>query len=776
MPFEAIEDIDPERLKKACQELCWLYEIRALKPFQVECGRNMLRGRSTILDIPTGGGKTLAFWVALFYFWQPGNVREDCQKSVLVVSPLVNLMLKQASDLNTRGIPAVALTAQTPDQDKRLAEVAENKFRVVFVGPETANSPSFLSTVLGTKSRFVKNCIHLVIDEAHCISEWGGDDFRPDYKRTGLLRGRLPSGTPALVASATMPPDILDDLVYQLGLPADCARLAFSNAKPNIALSVRIMQHPEADCADLLALMPRDPTGPTDFPQTLIYADSRKRVENIESFYRRHAPDTIPPSSFEFYHRYIDEDRKLFIQDSIADGNLRCVSATIALGMGQDFRNIKRVGIWGVPKTFCSLVQELGRCERNPALLGEGIVWVTRAFYDKHLKLADAGLAGEQSDDDPDDMNGGSSNSDQGVAEDEGDLPADSRDALPGDADDDDEVPAPTAPTRKGKAVSAMAARDAKFLVEFIVTRGCRRVVWNNFFQNHLKVPMDLPRLPPGTRCCDNCTPELFPVETVRVTGRHKLKTGRAGKTTEAVYNAVSEHLKPLREQIVSRDWPNQHFLTGRVILDDDCIHRISTWAGCIMSLETLQDHVRWHWAPTYGDEVIKAVQTVLAEFPSAVPLFHVGPAEDRLAKALRKAEKKDLHARMLPVFTQCHTTILEHISYNENGVPYQQCKQFLTLPRRNHWPTYYEIVSIPISMASIARFSKEVGHYTTIDEYADDWHLLFSNAKQFNEEGSPIYQDAEELEEVFDEVVYRLSLDKGFPDFDRLPVPHKFQ
>ncbi|KII84981.1 hypothetical protein PLICRDRAFT_117041 [Plicaturopsis crispa FD-325 SS-3] len=69
--------------------------VRALKSFQIQREINMLHGTSTILDIPTGGGKTLALWVAQFYHWQPGNIREDCQKNVLVVSPLVNLMQEQ---------------------------------------------------------------------------------------------------------------------------------------------------------------------------------------------------------------------------------------------------------------------------------------------------------------------------------------------------------------------------------------------------------------------------------------------------------------------------------------------------------------------------------------------------------------------------------------------------------------------------------------------------------------------------------------------------------
>jgi superfamily II DNA helicase RecQ len=120
MPFVPVVSLDPERLKVTSQHLCEVFGIESLYSHQEEAGQNILRGISTFLDVPTGGGKTLAFWYALFYHWQPGNVEEDCQKIVLVVGPLVALMEDQTKTLNEKSIPAIAITGNRPNLEKSL--------------------------------------------------------------------------------------------------------------------------------------------------------------------------------------------------------------------------------------------------------------------------------------------------------------------------------------------------------------------------------------------------------------------------------------------------------------------------------------------------------------------------------------------------------------------------------------------------------------------------------------------------------------------------------
>lgn len=207
------------------------------------------------------------------------------------------------------------------------------KYCAIFVSPETALSNSFHEKILKNKV-FRDNCIELVVDEAHSASEWG-DDFRPEYAEIGKLRGRLPSGLPVLLASATMPGDVIRDALFKVGAPQDSVRVSVSNAKPNVALSVRIMQHPQSTYADLLSLFHKEADGgpAVEFPQTIIYVNSRTEAEQIQDFLRKHRPSHIPAEAFEFYHRNIGPKRKQYIQEGLQTGKIRCVIATDALGM-----------------------------------------------------------------------------------------------------------------------------------------------------------------------------------------------------------------------------------------------------------------------------------------------------------------------------------------------------------------------------------------------------------------------------------------------------------
>lgn len=278
--------LDPDRLASTSRRLCETFGIPFLHPFQIETGQNILQKRSTILDVPTGSGKTLAFFYALFYYWWPGNTeRDSCQKKIIVIiSPLVALMQAQVVDLLSKQIPAVAIYSEVPERARLLKELSSGKYRVCLVGPETALSPAFGEVTADAKFR--QRVICLVIDEVHAISEWGTDDFRPEFASIGSLRPRFPPGTPILAASATLPTDVILDIQEKLGLPADCARVMLSNAKPNVALSVRRMKHPEDTMADLLCLLPPTAARPSDIPVTLIYVNGRTDAEDIQDFFQ----------------------------------------------------------------------------------------------------------------------------------------------------------------------------------------------------------------------------------------------------------------------------------------------------------------------------------------------------------------------------------------------------------------------------------------------------------------------------------------------------------
>ncbi|KAK7013934.1 P-loop containing nucleoside triphosphate hydrolase protein [Favolaschia claudopus] len=286
MPFKPLAALDPQKLDAACENFRRVFGVPSLYRHQCETGENILKGVGTFLNTP-------------------GNTQDNCQKIILVVGPLT-------TSLTQKGFPAVALTSETEESEQVLkVYIGNDKYRIVFVSPELAVTPKSHENVLSRKP-FSDNIISRVINEGHCISEWGNDDFRPEFSKLSLLLARLASGLPVVVGSATLHRDVVADIQGKLRLRRDCARVSLSE-KPNIALSVRIMQHPQDTFADLLTLFPREFDAAEDFPQTNVYAGGRLDVEKIQDFCRANKPDHIDAEVFEFYHRFIAQERKALL-------------------------------------------------------------------------------------------------------------------------------------------------------------------------------------------------------------------------------------------------------------------------------------------------------------------------------------------------------------------------------------------------------------------------------------------------------------------------------
>jgi superfamily II DNA helicase RecQ len=121
MVYRPVTAIDVVKSQLASETLCTLFNIPSLRDHQQKAGQNILLGKNTFLDIPTGGGKTLAFYYPLFYHWQPGVTEKKAQKIILVLGPLTGLMKSQARDLNAIGVPAVALTGDNENLSRDLS-------------------------------------------------------------------------------------------------------------------------------------------------------------------------------------------------------------------------------------------------------------------------------------------------------------------------------------------------------------------------------------------------------------------------------------------------------------------------------------------------------------------------------------------------------------------------------------------------------------------------------------------------------------------------------
>ncbi|KAI0309014.1 hypothetical protein OF83DRAFT_1046893, partial [Amylostereum chailletii] len=487
----------------------------------------------------------------------------QAQKSLLTISPLVALMEEQAALLNAHGIPTVTIYSKCQNIDVLMTNLAQNRYRIAFIGPETTLGNLFGSIVLRSED-FRDACICLIIDEAHAVSEWGTDDFRPEFRELGALRSSLKLGTPVLACLATLPAAIIADIQQRLRLELDSVRVQVSNRKPNITLSVRTMQHPEDSLADLLVLIPVNATAPEDIPVTLVYVNNRVDAEAIQDFVRRHLPESIPDEVVEFYHRFIDDDDKARILQSL-------------------------------------------RCARNPTQSGEGILYVSAAYYRKCV----TSLTGTNS-------------------EDTAVGPA-AADALPAQGHQ-------PALTNEGDVDGIRAETTAEELTSAVHGRTKVR----NFLNVHSPCThgFGLESLAnidatSHSQGCDNCCPREFIGNVIELDDPFKRTAGRRVQSPPDVQAAALNVLKDLRAAIVIRDWPNQSLVTGRSVMSDTVVAGLASGASFLNTMGDVEARVRWHWVPKYGQEVLTALQVMMRDsFPAML-----APPEDDIGSGPRTGQ-----------------------------------------------------------------------------------------------------------------------------------------
>lgn len=316
----------------------------AFRPGQREAVETLLDGRRLLLVAPTGGGKSLCYQLPALIL--PGTT--------LVISPLVALMADQVAALEARGIAATYLAATLPadEMNRRLARLWQGEYRIAYVAPERLSANGFRHRLAQLA------CPLIAIDEAHCISEWG-HDFRPEYMQIGTLLAELkPAHVMACTATAT--PEVRDEIVSQLGLPADTPQLVRGFARPNLAL--RAVETPTArarqqqvDSTLLEAL--GSPGGGRGV--AIVYTPTRKLAETeagrlAGAGWRTRA-----------YHAGLPaEDRQLAHQD-FSDGALDVICATNAFGMGIDRADVRAVVHYGPPGSIEAYYQEVGRAGRD---------------------------------------------------------------------------------------------------------------------------------------------------------------------------------------------------------------------------------------------------------------------------------------------------------------------------------------------------------------------------------------------------------------------------
>jgi len=316
--------------------LTGVFGYAEFRPGQEKIIDTVLGGRDCIGVMPTGAGKSLTFQI-------PARILPG---TVLVVSPLISLMKDQVDALERNGFKATVINSSLDWETKRdrLRKLRAGEYELVYVAPEglEGNLRNFLADVRVSV---------VVVDEAHCISEWG-HDFRPAYRKLRGLKHEL-GGVPILALTATATRRVAGDIIRQLGMvKPDGFKGSFFRS--NLVLTAHKKGDGRGSRQDILAYA-RKRAGESG----IIYTLSRKNVESLADFLRRGGIRAVP------YHAGLDDDVRARHQDAFARDEVDVVVATIAFGMGIDKSNVRYVIHREMPRSIESWYQEIGRAGRD---------------------------------------------------------------------------------------------------------------------------------------------------------------------------------------------------------------------------------------------------------------------------------------------------------------------------------------------------------------------------------------------------------------------------
>lgn len=308
----------------------WGYD--SFRPRQEEIVRAALDGRDVLAILPTGGGKSVCFQV-------PAMMREGI---AIVVTPLIALMKDQVQNLNARGIKALCVNAGMGrrEVDLVLNNAAYGDFKFLYVSPERLGTVLFKSYLQEMKVSYI------VVDEAHCISQWGYD-FRPDYLQIGKIRELVDAPVIALTATAT--PKVAEDIMERLAFSEKCL-IKSGFERPNLSYIVR-------ECEDKMGQLLNICTGVDG--SGIVYVRSRKKTEELAAFL---ASNGISSS---FYHAGLGQESRTDRQSRWKSGSIRVMVCTNAFGMGIDKPDVRFVIHFDVPDGPEAYFQEAGRGGRD---------------------------------------------------------------------------------------------------------------------------------------------------------------------------------------------------------------------------------------------------------------------------------------------------------------------------------------------------------------------------------------------------------------------------
>jgi ATP-dependent DNA helicase RecQ len=325
-----------QELTKMKRTMRKVFGLDKLRPGQAQVIRSVLEGNNTLAIMPTGAGKSLCYQLPSLHI----------SGTTIVISPLISLMKDQVDKLGDAGLEASQLNSALTSQEKQenLDQINTESSDFIFVTPERFTNPEFLADLRTNALDMI------VIDEAHCISEWG-HDFRPAYLAVGTAIKTFGSPT-VLALTATATPQVIEDIEKQL----DLGKLHIVNTgihRPNMEYEVKRVTN-EREKHEELVKMIQNSSG-----AGIVYAATVKTVDTLADWLR----------SFDFkvekYHGRMKASDRKQNQEAFMSGELKTIIATNAFGMGIDKPDIRFVVHYQMPGSLEAYYQESGRAGRD---------------------------------------------------------------------------------------------------------------------------------------------------------------------------------------------------------------------------------------------------------------------------------------------------------------------------------------------------------------------------------------------------------------------------